>query len=443
MRDVIVVGAGVAGLIAAVRLAEAGWGVTVLEASDRVGGRIRTVHRGNVAIELGAEFVHGRPPELLACLDELRLGKYELGGTDVSFSSDGALYPHDQASSDDGDAENDPFSLLEKLVSWSEAHPDEDLSFSEWLTRHPVSREQAASATGFVEGFNAADATAISVRSLAVQQRAEDSIDGDTSFHVRGGYDRLTDALAERLRRAGGNILPGKQVVEIRWDRGSAQCLCGDGQMFRAGKAVITLPLGVLQHGDVRFVPAPGDVLQQADRMRMGPVCRINLLFRQRWWAELEHPQHEALGKLSFLLPAERAEGRHFNVFWTGFPSLDPVLTAWAGGPASAAFDALDDHAIAHIACGDLARIFGLSQEQLLNEMVSHHVHHWQRDPLSRGAYSWVPAGAVDASEKMSKPVEDTLYFAGEHTDTTGHWGTVHGAMRSGLRAASQILASS
>ena len=438
MKNVIVVGAGVAGLTAAFRLAESDWNVLVLEASDRVGGRIRTVRRGDVAIELGAEFVHGKPPELLACLHQLGLQTYELGGTDISFSPDGALHPQDDRSSNDD--EDDPFSLLEELTGWSDAHPEGDLSFSEWLAIHGASKEQAAGATGFVEGFNAADATRISVRSLAVQQRAEDSIDGDTNSHVRGGYDRLTEAMARRLRGAGGRIAFGERVVDVEWTHRFVRCRCADGQVFSADKLVVTLPLGVLQHGAVRFTPAPGNVLQEAARMRMGQVCRINLLFRRRWWAEIDHPQHEALQALGFLLPERRAEGPHFNVFWTGFPSLDPVLTAWVGGPQADAFDALDDHAIAHVACGDLARIFGITQQQVLDEMASHHMHHWQRDPLARGAYSWVPAGAVDASEKLSQPVSDTLYFAGEHTDTTGHWGTVHGAMRSGLRAAQQVL---
>lgn len=437
MKRVIVVGAGIAGLIAAVRLAEAAWDVTVLEESDRVGGRIHTVHRGGTAMELGAEFVHGEPPELLALIDALGLERYELRGQDVSVPAGGEL----EADTDDAGSEDDPFTLLEELNRWSEAHPGEDLSFSAWLAQHPVSRGQAAAVTGFVEGFNAADANEISVQSLGVQQRAEDAIDGDTSFHVRGGYDQVPAALAERLQRAGGRIVFRKRVVEIEWQQGSVHCACDDGESFRAEQAILTLPLGVLQKGDVRFVPAPGDILQHAHRMRMGMVCRINLLFQRRWWAELPHPQHEALKELGFLLPTERAEGAHVNVFWTGFPSLDPVLTGWVGGPSAAAFDDLDDHAIAHIACGDLARIFGLSQEQVLDEMVSHHLHNWQRDPLARGAYSWVPAGAVDASGAMSQPVESTLFFAGEHTDTTGHWGTVHGALRSGDRAAKQVLA--
>jgi monoamine oxidase len=67
-------------------------------------------------------------------------------------------------------------------------------------------------------------------------------------------------------------------------------------------------------------------------------------------------------------------------------------------------------------------------------------LHDWQADPFARGAYSYVPAGAADASLHLSYPVDGTLFFAGEHTDTSGHWGTVHAALRSGLRAAEQLL---
>ena len=76
----------------------------------------------------------------------------------------------------------------------------------------------------------------------------------------------------------------------------------------------------------------------------------------------------------------------------------------------------------------------------MLSQLAGHHHFDWSRDPLSFGAYTWVPAGAADASAKISEPVEQTLFFAGEHTDTTGHWGTVHGALRSGLRAAANLL---
>jgi len=447
VKNVIVVGAGVAGLIAAVKLAEAGCKVTVLEARSHVGGRILTEHAGDAAIELGAEFVHGEPPELFALLKELDLPFYELTGSNVRYAPNGTLSAEDEEgddtkASEDSDAE-DPFALLERMTAWiDQQHQNEDLSFCEYVERERVDGDLAASATSYVEGFNAADASRISIRSLAVQQRAEDSIHGDNSFHVTGGYAQLPQALAVRLQKAGAILRTEAIVDEVAWSAGSVSIRLTSGEALAADAAVITLPLGVLHARAVRFTPVPANILHDAGRMAMGHVCRINLVFRSRWWAEIAHPQHKALQQLSFLLPTERtrADEPRFHVFWTGFPSLDPVLTAWSGGPAADRFAALNDHEIAHIACADLARIFGLTNDDVLDQLVSHHSHDWQSDPFSLGAYSWVPVGAVDASKSMSQPVRDTLFFAGEHTDITGHWGTVHGALRSGLRAAQQLL---
>jgi monoamine oxidase len=87
-----------------------------------------------------------------------------------------------------------------------------------------------------------------------------------------------------------------------------------------------------------------------------------------------------------------------------------------------------------------ISKLFALPEKELRALLVSWHMHDWQSDPFSLGAYSYAPKGALNASEAMAQPVEGTLFFAGEHTDTSGHWGTVHGALRSGLRAARQIL---
>jgi monoamine oxidase len=84
--------------------------------------------------------------------------------------------------------------------------------------------------------------------------------------------------------------------------------------------------------------------------------------------------------------------------------------------------------------------MFSVSLRDLRTYLRSSHYHDWQSDPFSRGAYSYVPAAALPAADAMSQPVDQTLYFAGEHTAIDGHWGTVHGALASGARAATQLL---
>lgn len=95
---------------------------------------------------------------------------------------------------------------------------------------------------------------------------------------------------------------------------------------------------------------------------------------------------------------------------------------------------------LARSACSSLAAVFGMEEAWVWKQMVGFHLHKWQSDAFARGSYSYVAVGGVDASRRMSEPVEETLFFAGEHTDVTGSWGTVHAAMRSGLRAAGQVL---
>lgn len=439
MKHVLIIGGGVAGLMAAVKLrASSDMHVTLLEAQNHVGGRIHTVQQNGMAIELGAEFVHGKPPELLALLEDLNLDTYELDGENLNYDcSDDSLHPQDEGAHGDEDS---PFTVLEQMTEWSDRHPTEDLTFDAWCERENIDPGSHSGARGYVEGFNAADASRISVRSLAVQQAAEDSIDGDALRHVKGGYQRLPEALAARFVRLGGTLRLQSHVKSITWARGSVDVQLATGEALHADAAIITLPLGVLQSSGVAFQPAPADILDHAHRMAMGQVLRMSLVFRSRWWATIDHPQTKTLKKLSFILPERQRSDLHFRVFWTSHPSHDPVLTAWAGGPAVEAFVAMDDSAIAHAACHDLSRIFGVPFQQIFDEVVTHHRHNWSTDPLFGGAYSWVPAGAADASEQMTRPVENTLYFAGEHTDITGHWGTVHGAIRSGIRAVQQLL---
>ncbi|WP_348263666.1 NAD(P)/FAD-dependent oxidoreductase [Telmatobacter sp. DSM 110680] len=423
-KRVLVVGAGMAGLCAARELAEAGRHVLVLEARDRVGGRIRT-HRdqGEIA-ELGAEFVHGQSPELWDLIREAELETYELDGKDIC---------HRQGKLKKCDEQGEMFKFLNGLERWM----GPDLSFADYPPLQNLSPEKRDEVINYVQSFNAADYRQIGVHALAVQQHAEEEISSDKVFRIKGGYDLLPEFVAKKVREAGGRIELSRTVERIEWQRHRVQVFARDGgelAQYSAEQAVIALPLGVLQHLVVVFDPVPAPLIA-SNQLAMGPVRRFTLLFRERWWAEHEDVQ---LPAMSFLFAHDAMP----PVWWTAHPWETRTITGWIGGPRSAAFAQCTREQIGDLACAELAKVFSLPLAYLRGQLIGCATHDWQTDPLSCGAYSYVPVGALDAVLKMATPVRDTLYFAGEHTDVTGHWGTVHAAMRSGLRAAKQVLSS-
>lgn len=445
--DVIIVGAGAAGLAAGVRLAQAGRRVALLEARDRIGGRIFTRQlpgqegHAPIRIELGAEFIHGLPPATWSIVGQAELSAYELEGSELSFV-DGDWQP----------PTNHPaMHVLADMMKWLDAHPGRDMSFAEYLAVNPPDVASAAAAASYVEGFNAADRHRIGIASLARQQRAEDAINTDRLFHVAEGYAALPDFLAAQFRSAGGELVLGAPVRGIEWQRGSARVaadLAASGMELRARQVLITVPLGVLHAQAIAFSPPPGETLAQAQRLAMGEVVRVVLLFRDRFWSAPRSPSlpdrvRRDLANLSFLFtPAEVPP-----TWWTPSPAPTPVLTAWTGGPKATELRRSiaasgEDLALPRRCLATLARVFELPLAELQSLLVSWHEHDWSADPFARGAYSYVPAGALDAPAELAVPVEETLYFAGEHTDLTGHWGTVHAAIATGVRASEQMLAS-
>ncbi len=129
-------------------------------------------------------------------------------------------------------------------------------------------------------------------------------------------------------------------------------------------------------------------------------------------------------------------------VYWTQHPRETPMLVGWVGGPKADARRQMQNSFSPRLCVRSSAS--SRSPPQSLDaELRNWYLHDWQSDPYTLGAYSYAPVGAVDCSAEMANPVDNTLFFAGEHTDITGHWGTVHGALRSGLRAAQQLLSAS
>jgi monoamine oxidase len=399
--DVIVIGAGTAGLTAARELERVGFRVICLEARDRIGGRILTVHdaASPVPVELGAEFVHGRPAEIL----DFGLPLRETLGDMVHLEAPGA----------------ETWRVMEDIERLGCEQNDE--SFLSFIGSHRYTEGERQSATGYVEGFNAARKERIGIASLGQDAQAAAAIDGDRSFHIVAGYDSLMRAIAP------SDVRLNTIVESIEWRRGAASVLLrGRSEPLRAARVVVTVPLGVLQAGDLRFDPEPAETLEAARALEFGQAYRVTLLFDRAFWKD-----NQRLAGASFILSNERV----FPVWWTALPDT-PLLTGWSAGPKADPLIGKSQSEIVSLALGSLQRIAGVPPGRLEKFWM----HDWQADPFARGAYSYVPAGALPARRKFAEPVADTLYFAGEATDLVGYGGTVHGAIASAHRAVRQIV---
>ena len=229
-------------------------------------------------------------------------------------------------------------------------------------------------------------------------------------------------------------------VHTIRWQRGAAEVEGFHlGQPFQATApcAIVALPLGVLQlppgtPGAVRFEPALDDKETPLSRLAAGSVLKVVLRFPSAFWELLDGGRYR---DASFF----HASGTSFPTVWTALPLRAPLLTVWAGGPRAERLSAAPLETVVGEAMASVASLFG-GRVDVESLVEAAYVHDWQADPFARGAYSYELVGGEQARRMLAAPVEDTLFFAGEATDTEGEAGTVTGALQSGVRAAREVL---
>lgn len=419
---VLVLGAGVAGLSAARALSDAGEGVTVLEAKDRLGGRTYTNRDfASVPVEFGAEFIHGERAatwELVRALG-LRTLHWRKQGDSLVRLEDGTLLTMQGARARDAD--------FELTRSWAlpevDALPGEDwrsylrrIGFSATQLRYV--RRSFANACGEAMRFLSAKAVLASLREKGVESGLGD-------YRLLDGYDTLVAALARGLE-----VRLHDPVTELRWSPEGVHARTLGGERFEADAAVVAVPLGVLQAGMIRFYPdLPETKASALLGLKMGPV--IKLIYR---FAEAPLPPHimafySRLNPPMWWSPSfghTPEPGGAQDHLWTAFVSGDWASELLSLGEAGALEAALASFR-AELARPDLTPI----DARLVN---------WPDDPYTRGGYSFVLPGHDGAREKLAAPTPP-LFWAGEATEPEHRAATVHGALLSGRRAAAEVRA--
>ena len=422
--DVVVVGAGAAGLAAAAELSRAGASVVVLEARPRIGGRVftRRIRGWPLPIELGAEFVHGRNEVILGIAREAGLLVDRLSSVHAEATGDGWKRTR---------------GLWQKFdaITRTMRRKGRDHSITEFLqARRSLSSEEKRFVKGLIEGYHAADLSLASEHALSTRGDPRFDEEEEEQFRVVSGYDGVTNQLKSRIDPRLCRIHLSTPVARIRWRRGDVRVGTTGGGEVRARRAIVTVPVGVLKEdpasgGGIVFEPDPPAMRRAVGRIEMGRVERIVLRFREPFWVESED-------RASFF---HRWGGAAFPTWWSAAPAEVPMITGWAGGPAADALAGLPPTRLLDRALESLQTLFGAGRARLESLLVGWHRHDWNGDPYSRGAYSYEGVGGANAPRALAKPISDTLYFAGEATEPEEN-GTVPGAIASGRRAARLIL---
>ncbi len=280
---------------------------------------------------------------------------------------------------------------------------------------------------------------------LEMAEEESAKIEGEKLFRVLSGYDRVMAWLADGITP--GAVRLRRVVTRVRWESGKVSVEArpvagGEVETIAAKAAVITLPLGLWQaeagaEGAVEFAPELKEKRAAAGKLVMGSVVKVLLRFREAFWeARVAPGGDESLEKMSFMHSGESA----IPTLWSFLPVRAPLLMGWAGGPAGEALDGKSDQEILRIATEALARMFGMDVEEVRREVEGYRVVDWKMDPYARGAYSYVAVGGLDAMEMLARPIEKTLFFAGEATHYQGMSGTVSGAIETGERAAREVI---
>lgn len=416
-KSVIVIGAGAAGLAAADHLHAAGCETTILEASDRVGGRIRHLEGfADFHVELGAEEVHGLENSLVPLVGAAgaELIRHETVHDYIRY--DGKLMSLEQARA--GDDLREAFDFVANVSHYNgPAWTVEQCIVARHMPGHAW--HYLDSRLGVEHGTTL---DRLGMRGFAGYERNWQL--REENYTVRQPYVRLLDPLLAGLR---DRVRFGAIVARIEYNGPHASVRLAGGEELRADAVVFTGSVAVLRDGPPEFYPGlPPEKKEAIAAIGMDGGMKIVLKFGRRFWPAGMYFLHSDTFWPQFWTPGNGRGGEA------------QVLTAFVSGTRADFLRQLEVDLV-EFALGELDRIFG--QRVASESFADAYVADWTAEPFVRGLYSFPLAQTeLRHREALAAPLGGRLFFAGEATDLAGHSGTVHGAIESGRRAAREIL---
>jgi len=412
--DVVIIGAGIAGLAAARDLSNLGYEVLVLESRDRIGGRIFTDWSLEAPFEWGAGWIHGPNGNPISAL--AKTAKVKTYATD-----DDSLLVLDKTGTPVKDAALEALEeRLYKVASAIEGGVETDMALSKAidhldpeLLKDPLFHWALTAFTEFDTGG--------AIENLSAKYYMADAeFEGDDVIPV-GGYDKVLKPLL-----TGFDLALNAPVSHVAYEAGDGASIAAGDQVYEADFVICTIPLGVLKKHATSFdPPLPKRLLTSIDRIAMGSVTKLALKFDAPFW--------DIKTQYFGVLTEKKGRWPYFVNYRTF--SDENILLALSFGDYAIKADTMTDEEMVADAMDVLRNAFGAKIPAPRAFLATH----WAQDRHTYGAYSYVSVGAKPSDfDAFSKPIGDVLIFAGEHTNFAYH-ATTHGAFLSGKRAAAAV----